>query len=147
MGHLAPVFYPTDTGLRRIPVSHQQPTHAIFTFKLGSLTFKGEHMSDTMPSGSTASLSIAWIDAAGNPATVDGPTAWESSDEAVVTLEASADSLTATVTSVGPVGPVQVQATADADMGSGIKTITAICDINVIAGEAVGGTITFTPTA
>ena len=104
-------------------------------------------MSDTMPSGSTASLSIAWIDAAGNPATVDGPTAWESSDEAVVTLEASADSLTATVTSVGPVGPVQVQATADADMGSGIKTITAICDINVIAGEAVGGTITFTPTA
>jgi len=118
---------------------------AIFTFTMGQFVFKGENMANTMQSGSIATLSIQWSDSHGNPAKVDGPTQWVSSDEDVLTVQVAAGNpLIANVYSQGPVGPAQIQATADADLGEGVKTITAVCDINVIAGEASGGTITFT---
>jgi len=40
-------------------------------------------------------------------------------------------------------GPVQVQVTADADRGDGVRTLTLIGEETVIQGEASGGTITF----
>ena len=118
---------------------------AIFTFQLGQLVFRGENMVNTMQAGSTANLGIQWVDEFGNPAKVDGLTSWASTDSTLLTLQVSPDSMSAQCVSVGPIGPVQVQATADADMGTGVQTITATCDINIIAGEASGGTITFTP--
>lgn len=126
----------------------QQPTtptfRAFFSFQLGQFIFRGENMSNTMQSGTLATLSIEWVDEYGNPATVDGPTEWVSSDESIATIEVSTGNpLIANVTSKGPVGPVQMQATADADLGKGVKTLTAVCDINVIAGEASGGEIKF----
>lgn len=101
-------------------------------------------MSNTMQAGSYATLSIAWTDSHGNPATVDGPTKWAGSDDSIATVEvATGNPLIANVHSLGPIGPVQIQATADADLGQGVKSITATCDISVIAGEASGGEITF----
>jgi len=118
---------------------------AIFTFTVGQFVFKGENMSNTMQVNSYATLSIEWVDSHGNPAKVDGATEWASSDENIATVEvATGNPLIANVHSVGPVGPVQIQATADADLGEGKKTITATCDISVIAGEASGGEIKFT---
>ena len=32
-------------------------------------------------------------------------------------------------------------ATADADLGEGVRRLTTVCDIEVVAGEAVSGTI------
>jgi hypothetical protein len=125
-------------------VPYVTPYRAIFTFTLGQYVFKGEHMSNTMQSGQYATLSIEWVDKAGNPAKVDGPTEWASSDEDIATIEvASGNPLIANIHSVGPIGPVQFQATADADLGEGKKTITATCDVSVIAGEASGGEIKF----
>jgi hypothetical protein len=43
--------------------------------------------------------------------------------------------------SLGPVGHVQIQATADADIGEGMETITAVLNLTIIAGDAVGGEI------
>lgn len=117
---------------------------ARFTFTLGDLVFSGENMSNTMQSGSIATLSIQWVDNKGNPAKVDGATDWVSSNEEIVRVEVAAGNpLICNVYSEGAIGAVQVQATADADLGEGIKTITAVCDITVIAGQASGGTITF----
>lgn len=119
---------------------------AIFTFNTGQFTSKGENMSNSMQTGSFATLAVQWVDAQGNPAKVDGPTTWASSDESILTVEVATgrpDGLIANVQSLGPIGNVQVQATADADMGSGVRNITAICDIVVIGGEAVAGTISF----
>lgn len=117
---------------------------AIFTFTQGQFVFRGENVMNTMQSGTIATLSIQWVDKKGNPAKVDGATDWVSSDESILTVEAAAGNpLICNVYSAGPIGPVQVQATADADLGEGVKTITAVCDINVIAGEASGGTISF----
>jgi hypothetical protein len=119
---------------------------AIFTWKIQGLTIRGENMASTITTGTSATAKVAWVDAGGNPATVDGPTAWASSDTAIATVEANAtDSTEAQVVSVGPIGPAQLQATADADMGSGVQTITAMLDLTVIAGQASAGTITLTP--
>lgn len=74
--------------------------------------------------------------AAGNPAKVDGVPVWTSSDEAILTVAAAADGLSAVVTTVGPVGAAQITATADADMGAGVRPITAIQDFVVVAAEA-----------
>ena len=43
--------------------------------------------------------------------------------------------------SLGPIGIVQIQATADADLGEGMQTVTAVLNLTVIAGDAVGGEI------
>ena len=101
-------------------------------------------MSNTMQAGSYATLSIKWVDSHGNPAKVDGATVWASSDDSIATVTvATGNDLIANVHSVGPIGNVQAQATADADLGEGTKSITAVCDITVIAGEASGGEIDF----
>lgn len=99
---------------------------------------------NTMQSGQYATLSVQWVDQGGNPAKVDGPTTWASSDETICTIEVSeGNPLIANIHSVGPIGPVQFQATADADMGQGVRTITATCDVSVITGEAYAGEINF----
>lgn len=80
-------------------------------------------------------LSVEFLDAAGNPALVDGTPAWSSSDPCV-TLEAAADGLSAVATASGALGTAQVSVTADADMGAGVEPITGLLDIQVIADKA-----------
>ena len=135
---------PITIGIVQIPTEVMQ---AISEWTVGNLTVKGKIMASSLTAGQSASAKVQWVDQAGNPATVDGPTAWVSSDPAVLTVVGDgADSTKAAVQSVGPVGPAQIQATADADLGAGMKTITAVLDVTVIAGEAFGGTIELTPT-
>jgi hypothetical protein len=120
-----------------------QTSRAVWTWQVGSLIYKGENMSSTMSAGTTAEATVMWIDSFGNPAKVDGPTKWESSDDLIVTVSATPGPPTnrAQVVSVGPIGPAQIQATADADLGDGVKSITAILDVVVISGQATAGTI------
>ena len=100
-------------------------------------------MASTLQSGQSASAKVQWVDAAGNPARVDGDTSWATSDAATLTVTPNAaDSTSAAVQAVGPIGPAQLQATADADIGAGVQTITAVLDVVVIAGQASAGTIT-----
>lgn len=87
-------------------------------------------------------LAVAFKDAAGNPAAVDGAPVWTSSDPTIVTVTASADGLSATAVAVGPLGQAQVSAAADADLGSGVTTITGVLDITVQASEAVNALVT-----
>lgn len=82
-------------------------------------------------------LSVAFVDAMGNPAVVDGAPVWASSDETLVTLAPAADGLSAEATTVGPLGTCQVSVVADADLGSGIESISGLLEITVIADKAV----------
>ena len=87
-------------------------------------------------------MKVSYVDAAGNPAVVDGPVAWASSDASIATVAVDAtDSSIVTVTPAGDLGQVQVTATADADLGSGVRNLNTVADITVLAGEAVAGTI------
>jgi hypothetical protein len=104
-------------------------------------TFKGDVMY-TLPVDHTVQMKVSYVDAGNNPAVVDGPVVWSSSDDALATVLAdSADSSLVTVTPVGPIGQVQITATADADLGTGVRSLVTISDITLVAGEAVAGTI------
>jgi hypothetical protein len=87
-------------------------------------------------------MQVSYVDAGGNPAKVDGPVQWVSSDTNLVTVTVdSQDSTIVMVTPVGKLGQVQVTATADADLGTGVRSLITTADIDVVAGEAVAGTI------
>ena len=102
-------------------------------------------MGSSMQAGTRATVSVAWKDSGGNPAKVDGPTTWESTDPTVVECTvATGNPLIANLFAPGKIGKCQVHANADADMGQGVKPVTATYDVEVISGEAVGGEITFT---
>jgi len=118
---------------------------AFFTFQFDNFVFRGENMSATMQIGTYATVSVEWKDSKDNPAKVEGPTKWESTVPATVQCTvATGNPLIANLYAPGPLGKAQIQATADADLGSGVKTVTSTIEVEVISGEAVGGEITFT---
>lgn len=102
-------------------------------------------MSD-LPDDKTASATVTPIDAKGNPAQVEaGSAVWTSSDDTIATVVADpANQLAATVTPTGPLGTAQIKMECDADLGAGVATIVFLGDVNIIGGQAVGGTIAFT---
>jgi hypothetical protein len=119
--------------------------NAVFTFQSGQFTVKGENMSATMQVGTYATLSVTWKDKGGNPVKVDGPTVWVSSAPDVCAVEvATGNPQIANLHAAGPIGTATIQATADADLGEGVKSVTSSIQIEVISGEAVGGEIEFT---
>ena len=99
-------------------------------------------MAYTLPAGMQCEVQVGYIDANGNPATVDGEVTWASSNDAVcaATVDA-ADSTRCSIAAVGGLGDVQVTATADADLGGGVRELVTLLDVHVVAGEAVAGTI------
>jgi hypothetical protein len=119
--------------------------YALITLRYGgfSVTARGDGMAYNLPDAYEIKVQVSYVDAEGNPAVVDGQVAWESSDTAIVTVTVDgADSSNATVSATGTLGQTQVTATADADMGAGVRNIITTMDITVVAGEAVAGTIT-----
>jgi hypothetical protein len=96
----------------------------------------------TLPVDHLVKMQVAYTDAAGNPAKVDGAVAWATSDTAIATVQADqGDSTICTVTPAGKAGQVQVTATADADLGQGVRQLITTADIDVVAGEAVAGSM------
>ena len=83
-------------------------------------------------------FTLAILDAQGRPAAVDGVPAYASSDETVITLQTAADGMSGTVVTVAPsANPVRFTVTADADLGSGVSTITGVSeDITVTQGAS-----------
>jgi hypothetical protein len=75
--------------------------------------------------------------AAGNVGKVDGTPAWTSSAPDVIAVAPAADGLSAKATTTGKLGTAQVQCVADADMGDGVKEITAVLTVEVNPGAAV----------
>ena len=101
-------------------------------------------MSYSLPLGKLINVQVAFVDSKGAPAKVDGVVTWASSDDAIATAVVdSGDSTICRISSVA-VGSAQISATADADLGAGIRELTVTLDLMVVevGGEAVAGTIT-----
>ena len=81
-------------------------------------------------------LTIAPVNSAGNPAPIDGVPEWSVSDSTLLDIVVDTDGMSATVSAVGPLGSVQVNVSADADLGAGVSTITGVLDIEVTASQA-----------
>ncbi len=87
------------------------------------------------------SLAVSAIDAKGAPATVQNPV-WASTDATVLVVTVDATDPMKANAVAGLPGVAQVKVTADADLGDGVKEISATLDVSVIGGEATGFTIT-----
>jgi hypothetical protein len=121
--------------------------YALITVRYGgfTLTARGDDMAYTLPADMQVQVQVTFVDASGNPATVDGAVTWDSSDATgnmlTVTVDPTDDTL-ATVAAPGQLGAAQVSCTADADLGDGVTPIVTTMDVTVVAGAAVAGTIT-----
>lgn len=82
------------------------------------------------------SITLDARDAKGNPAALDGPATFTSSNPDVLAVTPAADGLSAEVVAVGPLGSGQITVVADAKIGPEVKEITGQIDLEVIAGEA-----------
>jgi len=102
-----------------------------------------QSMAYTLPADKVVELQIAYVDANGNPAAVDGPVTWDSSNEDIASVEPMSDPQNAHVmlTPGTLVGNCQISATADADLGAGVKNLVTLFDVSVVGGEAVAGVI------
>src|SRR5689334_1818426 len=76
-----------------------------------------------------------FLDRKGKPAPVDGVPTWASSNEAAASVVPDPNGLSAMVVAQG-VGDYSVSVSADADMGEGVRTITAQDTGSVTQGEA-----------
>jgi len=129
----------------RVIVEQEKPPEifACLTLDLGPYSVTaGDDVMLTMPVRFGVGLIVSYVDAGGNPATVDGDVSWTSSDENIATVQVDAgDSKKCRVVAGDTLGQAQVTATADADLGEGMRELTCFLDVKVIAGEAVAGTI------
>ena len=128
--------------LRQPPAEDEITTIVSVTFESFTATAKANHMAYTLANDHFITVSIAYEDAAGNPAKIDGDPAWASSDDTILTVDVDATNhFEASVTPVGLAGTAQVTVTADVDLGTGVKELITLFDVTVVAGEAVAGTI------
>ncbi len=77
-----------------------------------------------------------------NAAPIDGVPQWAVSDPNVVVLTVAADGLSAEA-KAGATGHAEVTITGDADMGTGVETLTEVIPFDVIAANAktLGATV------
>lgn len=81
-------------------------------------------------------LNVSFKDDKGNLAPVEGVPVWSATAPALVELLPAGDGKSCVVKPVGPVGDLQVQVNADADLGEGVKDIMGFMDLTLLAGEA-----------
>jgi hypothetical protein len=86
---------------------------------------------------------VQFMDAAGNVTTPDEVPSWTSSDEAVATIAASEDGLTAEVTFGSPGSAIIECASTETDDAGTETEVRATGLVNVAAGDAVVGEVTF----
>ena len=87
------------------------------------------------------SLTVAFVDARGNAAPVDGVPVWSVSDSTVLSIAPAADGMSADIVAAGPLGASQVSVTADADLGSGNIPVVGTLDVTVVGSQAVSANI------
>ncbi len=97
-----------------------------------------------LPVGKQVSLGVIILDAANNPARVDGVPVWTVDNTDVLSVEAAADGMSCVVKTIGPLSATAplVTFSADADLGAGVKPLIGTFTVTVTAGEAVRVEIT-----
>jgi hypothetical protein len=114
------------------------------TSTVDGFTVKGfSPMAYTLPDDKQVVVKISYVDSKGHPAEVDGDVVWTTSDDLIANVGVKAgDSTEAMIAPGKDLGQAQITATADADLGEGVKNIITTFDVTVVAGSAVAGTIT-----
>jgi len=95
-----------------------------------------------LPDDKHVSATASFVDAKGNPSSVDGPAVWATDRDDILIVVDNGDG-SADILPVGPIGSAQVTCTVDADLGDGIVPIVLFGTVEVIAGATIGGVINF----
>lgn len=82
-----------------------------------------------------ATVTVKPLTAKGNPAPVDGAPGWSISDPAIASLVVAPDGMSADVIAA-TAGAATITVAADADLTSGVRQITGVLDVTVVAAEA-----------
>lgn len=140
----APLHIAFDTPLRiQLQTIQAAEPRGIFTVTFDNkYKVTGDNMAETVQVGHIGTIDVEWVDATGKPAKVDGPTTWQSTNPAVLTVTVSAGNPLIANWHTLAIGTAQIHASADADLGEGVKTVSSTTDFTVIQGEAVAGVTT-----
>lgn len=116
----------------------------ILVFNIDNIKIKGKIMAVSITTTQLVTGTLQPVDSKGNPAPVQpGSVTFSSSDENVFRVEVdAANEATLKVVAVGP-GTAQLNYSADANLGEGVKTIEGFTAVEVLPAEAVGFGITF----
>jgi len=133
------------SGILNLELEEEKTPSFLWSVTHSGVTTKNV-MSLILANDHKVTASITPVDSKGNPAAIDGLAAWSSSSPDIVTVtNVSTDSLSADVVPGTALGAAQINVTADADLGSGVSTINGVLDVQVVAGQAVGFTISTSP--
>lgn len=91
-------------------------------------------MALTLTDTQKCTLTLTFVDAAGNPAVPPATPAWSVADTALLAVSAAADGLSAVITTVGPLGTTQVSAVTG--------TLTGVLDVAITGDVAATEVIT-----
>ena len=81
-------------------------------------------------------LTMQPLDAKGNPAPVDNVAEWQVSNPGVCSIQPATDGVTAMCVALAT-GDTQINCTADADLGGGVRNITGVIQVSIRPAEAV----------
>jgi hypothetical protein len=110
-----------------LEVEQRRAPRSIVTIRHADLTVRGENMAEVIGVGHIGTINVTWQDADGN------------ADPSIITVQVSTgNDHIANWHTVG-IGLASIHASGDADLGEGVKKITATTDFQVIPGEAVAG--------
>ena len=88
------------------------------------------------------SFVVKLVDSAGNAARCDGPASVTVSNGTAEVVNVAADGLSGELSAL-VAGTGQVAVRVDADLGDGVRELIILGDYEVVAGEAVAGTVEF----
>ena len=92
-------------------------------------------MAEVLKVGQLIRPSLDIRDRFDNPANVDGVPVWTLSDPTLGILEVAPDGMSA-IFRARRTGQGQINVAADADLGEGVRQITGVLDLTVLAAEA-----------
>lgn len=104
------------------------------------IVLKGEISMASLRENEQVRFTVTPRTAKGNVGKVQaGSVEWSSSDPAIATVEEDpTNELSAVVKAVGPEGSATITFTADADLSDGVRPVSGLGAVQVIAGDTVG---------
>ena len=131
-----------SSPLKIMKVSEQPVGYSLLTIQFDQFTIEARgNVMYNLPADHTVTMQVSYVDGAGNPAKVDGEVTWFTANEELATIEVDANDGTICKVIPKKAGRTQVSARADADLGEGVRELLTVCDIMIVAGEAVAGSI------
>lgn len=112
------------------------------SYRAGNITITGVNLMARMNNEQTIEVSVTPRTADGNPAAVDGPARF-SADPAIGAFEQLTDTSARFTPDVGALGAAQIVVVVDADLGEGVRELTASGALEIVSPEAETLEVTF----